>query len=44
MNYRIEYLQKARTELIEAWKWYEDKQPGLGDKFRGHVEKLYQVH
>jgi plasmid stabilization system protein ParE len=38
MSYAIEYLQKARTELIEAWEWYEDRQLGLGDKFKAHID------
>lgn len=29
MSYRIEFLKKARHELIEAWTWYEDRQEGL---------------
>lgn len=32
MSYRTEFLKKARLELLEAWSWYEDKQPGLGDR------------
>lgn len=27
MSYRTEFLKKARLELLEAWSWYEDKQP-----------------
>jgi hypothetical protein len=26
--------ERAQLELLEAWKWYEDKQTGLGDKFK----------
>ena len=38
MIYNIEFLKKARLELLEAWKWYEDKQIGLGDKFKHQVD------
>ena len=29
---------EARAELIEAWAWYEQKRPGLGDEMIGCVE------
>jgi len=38
MMYQIEFLRKSRLELLAAWKWYEDKQPGLGDKFKHQVD------
>ncbi|WP_315814203.1 type II toxin-antitoxin system RelE/ParE family toxin [Paraflavitalea speifideaquila] len=38
MSYSIEYLQKARLELVEAWEWYEDRQTGLGDKFKMSID------
>lgn len=38
MSYSIEFLRKARIELLEAWEWYEDKQSGLGDKFKHQVD------
>jgi plasmid stabilization system protein ParE len=28
---------RAHRELLEGWKWYEDKQQGLGDKFKKEV-------
>ena len=34
MNFNPLFLPRARNELIEAWEWYEDKQTGLGDKFK----------
>lgn len=37
MTYSTEFLGKARMELAEAWSWYEDKQPGLGDRFKQQV-------
>jgi plasmid stabilization system protein ParE len=32
-------LPKAQNEIIEAWEWYEEKQPGLGDRFKDEVAK-----
>ncbi len=37
MTFSTEFLIKAHLELIEAWTWYEDKQPGLGDRFKQQV-------
>ena len=37
-------LKKARKELLDAWKWYEDRQEGLGDKFKNQVfQKITQI-
>ena len=32
-------LPKAQKEILEAWEWYEDKQIGLGDRFKDEVGK-----
>jgi hypothetical protein len=37
MNYHIEFLPRARKELLNAWEWYEDRQAGLGDRFLEQV-------
>ena len=29
----LRYLPLAAAELIEAAQWYEDRQPGLGERF-----------
>ncbi len=43
-DYSIEILVKARRELLEAWEWYEDRQEGLGDRFRNEVfSKIGQI-
>lgn len=39
MNYSIILSERALSELAESWGWYEDKQDGLGDKFRLEVDK-----
>ena len=43
MIYSTEFLKKARLELAEAWEWYEDRQPGLGDRFKQHVFNCIQI-
>jgi plasmid stabilization system protein ParE len=44
MSYKIEFLPRARRELLDAWNWYDDKWSGLGDRFVGEVErKLLQI-
>jgi plasmid stabilization system protein ParE len=30
---------RAQKELAESWAWYEDRLPGLGDRFTGEVLK-----
>jgi len=39
MTYTILLLAKARLELLESWEWYEDRQVGLGDRFKDEVFK-----
>jgi plasmid stabilization system protein ParE len=38
---------RAQKEITEAWNWYEDRQPGLGDRFlkelRTRIEKIEQT-
>jgi plasmid stabilization system protein ParE len=34
MSYSAVFLPKAQQELLEAWEWYEDRQTGLGDRFK----------
>jgi len=33
MNYALVFCPKVRQELDEAYHWYENQQPGLGDDF-----------
>jgi len=34
MAYTVEMSPKAEKELYKAWTWYEEEQPGLGDRFQ----------
>lgn len=31
--YSVILSSRAQKEIAEAWNWYEDRQPGLGDRF-----------
>lgn len=42
MIYRVEFLPRARKELLDAWDWYDDRWTGLGDRFMREVEKKLQ--
>ena len=33
MSYRAILQPRAIKEFLDAWIWYEEKQPGLGDRF-----------
>ena len=44
MSYSSELLLRASRELLSAWEWYEDKQDGLGDRFKNEVySKIRQI-
>ena len=44
MNYSTIFLMRARKEILEAWGWYEDKQAGLGDRFREELlKRIYEI-
>lgn len=38
MIYSYLQLGKAQNEILDAWEWYENKQIGLGDRFKQEVE------
>ncbi len=42
MTYTVIFLAKARLELLDSWIWYEDRQVGLGDRFKAEVYKAVQ--
>jgi len=44
MSYTIVLLPWAQREFLEAWEWYEDKQAGLGDRFKDKVfERIHNI-
>jgi plasmid stabilization system protein ParE len=36
-GYSIIVSSRAQKELAESWTWYEDRLPGLGDRFVNEV-------
>jgi plasmid stabilization system protein ParE len=38
-GYSIIVSSRAQKELAESWAWYEDRLPGLGDRFVSEVLK-----
>lgn len=43
-GFTYEIVLRARYELLEAWKWYEDRQEGLGDRLINQINlKIKQV-
>ena len=44
MVYTSILSERALKELREAWEWYEDKLPGLGDRFKEAIfNKIEQI-
>lgn len=47
MTLPIEYAEDVREDIDSAYVWYEDQQPGLGERFLqaiGDVVAKLQVH
>ncbi len=38
MSLPVAFRPEARAELIDAWTWYEEQRPGLGDELEACVE------
>lgn len=37
-------LPRAQKEIIDAWIWYEERQPGLGEKFKSCLyHRIHQI-
>jgi len=39
---KFQQLPRAQKEILDAWEWYEDQQPGLGDRFKKELHKKIQ--
>jgi toxin ParE1/3/4 len=37
---RLVLRRQAKDDLREAFSWYEERQPGLGDSFRAAVDSI----
>lgn len=42
MPFLYKLNEQAHKEYIEAYEWYEEKQPGLGNRFMDSVERRLQ--
>jgi plasmid stabilization system protein ParE len=40
--YKLEIREEADEEIYEAFSWYEQQSPGLGDRFIGELEVVFQ--
>ncbi len=41
MSYKLIILKSAADDALEAYCYYEEKQPGLGDRFLSEVLERY---
>ena len=39
MSFTSIFLLRAKQELLNAWVWYEERQTGLGDRFKDEIFK-----
>jgi hypothetical protein len=42
MSYKLEIRGEADEEIFEAYSWYEQQTPGLGQRFIGELEAIFQ--
>jgi plasmid stabilization system protein ParE len=42
MSYKMILRQEAERDLVEAYKWYEEKVPGLGADFLAVIERALE--
>ncbi|HTD67865.1 MAG TPA: type II toxin-antitoxin system RelE/ParE family toxin [Candidatus Limnocylindria bacterium] len=42
MRRQIIFDSEARLEFDEAAAWYDDQQPGLGDRFEAEVQSIFR--
>ena len=43
MSYKLILRQEAERDLVEAYKWYEEKVPGLGTDFLAIIERSLEL-
>lgn len=41
--YSIEFIADAEEELSDAFDWYEEKKPGLGDRFYNEITRHLSI-
>jgi hypothetical protein len=40
MNLGADFRPEAVADVVEARRWYEEQEPGLGDSFAASVEEI----
>jgi plasmid stabilization system protein ParE len=40
MSYRVEFSPLAESELQVSFDWYEEQEPGLGERFLETIDRL----
>ncbi len=42
MIYDLKFIRKAKEEITEAYNYYENRKPGLGEKFLEHLDTYFE--
>ena len=43
-GYQSIFSSRAQKEISESWDWYEERQPGLGDRFvKEVIDRIKQI-
>jgi len=40
LNHTVVFRPEAEDEVVDAWRWYESRSAGLGDRFANAVDGL----
>lgn len=43
MSYSLEIKDEANLEILEAYRYYEEKRHGLGEEFLDHLDKYFEI-
>lgn len=43
MIFRIQFSERAKPEIQEAYDWYENQQDGLGEKFLSKLDETFDL-
>jgi plasmid stabilization system protein ParE len=43
MSYNIIFKEEAVNDVSDAWRWYESRQKGLGNKLLNEIEEYIKI-
>ena len=43
MNWQVEFRPEVRKDVAEAARWYEAREPGLGDEFVDEIVRVWDA-